>query len=64
VARGEPHVGVGGLLEAGQSGKKGYFWKEGMHEGSNNWKEEQHAHMHGIPNDVRVRFFAMYCNRW
>ena len=34
VAQDEPHVSVGGLLEASQSEKKGYFGKEGMHEGS------------------------------
>jgi hypothetical protein len=42
VAQDEPHVSVGGLLEAGQRGKKGDFGKEGMHEESDNWKEEQH----------------------
>jgi hypothetical protein len=52
------------LLEAGQSEKKGYFGKVGMHEGSESWKEEQHAHMYGIPNDVRVRVFAIHCNGW
>jgi hypothetical protein len=43
VALDEPHVSVGGMLEVGQIGKKGYFWKEGMHEESDNWKEEKHA---------------------
>jgi hypothetical protein len=62
VARDEPHVSVGGLLEAGQGEKKGDFGKEGMHEESDNWKEKQHARMHGIPNDDRVRVLVMYCN--
>jgi hypothetical protein len=62
VARDELHVSAGGLLEVDQSGKKGYFGKEGMHEESNNWKEEKHARMHGRPNNVRVRFFVIHCN--
>jgi hypothetical protein len=62
VARDEPHVSVGGLLEAGRIRKKGYFGKKGMHEESDNWKEEQHARMHGRPNDVRVRVFVIHCN--
>jgi hypothetical protein len=28
---------------------------------SNNWKEEQHTHMGGRPNDNRVRVLEMYC---
>jgi hypothetical protein len=62
VAQDEPHVSVGGLLEAYQRGKQGNFGKEGMHKERDNWKEEQHARMHGIPNDIRVRVFVMYCN--
>jgi hypothetical protein len=50
------------MLEADQSGKQGDFGKEGMHEESDSWKEEQHARMHGRPNDGRVRVFVMYCN--
>jgi hypothetical protein len=38
------YLGCVGLLEAGQRGKKGDFGKEGMHEGSDNWKEEKHTH--------------------
>jgi hypothetical protein len=52
------------LLETGHNGKKHYFGKEGMHEGSDKWKEEKHAHIRGIPNDVRVRVFAIHCNGW
>jgi hypothetical protein len=52
VAREEPHVSVGGLLEAGQRRKKGDFGKEFMHKENDSWKEEKHARMHGIPNDV------------
>jgi hypothetical protein len=63
VAQDEPHFSVGGLLEAVQSGKKGDFGKEFMHEESDSWKEKNHVRMHGIPNDVRVRVFAMYGNR-
>jgi hypothetical protein len=56
---------VGGeLLEAGQSGKQGNFGKEGMHEESDSWKEEQHTHMHGRPNNVMFRVLVMYCNGW
>jgi hypothetical protein len=50
------------MLEADQSGKKGDFGKEGMHEESNIWKETKHTHMHGRPNDGRVRVLVMYCN--
>jgi hypothetical protein len=63
VTQDESHVSVGGLLEAYQRGKQGDFWKENMHEESDNWKKEQHAHMHGRPNDDRVRVFVMYCNK-
>ena len=52
------------LLEAGQSGKKGYFGKECMHEEINNWKEEQQMRMHGRHNNARVRVFAIHCNGW
>jgi hypothetical protein len=38
-----------------KAGKKGNFGKEGMHEESDSWKEEKHTHMHGRPNDIRVR---------
>jgi hypothetical protein len=62
VAQDEPHVSVGGLLEADHNGKKSYFGKEGMHEERDSWKEEQHACMHGRPNNVRVRFFVIHCN--
>jgi hypothetical protein len=55
-------VDVSGMLEADQSGKKGDFGKESMHEESDNWKEEQHAHMQGRPNDGRVRVLVIYCN--
>jgi hypothetical protein len=69
---------VGGRPEAkGQSGKARHFWgknacmrkattgrkhntricKEG-----NNWKEEQHTHMGGRPNNSRVRVLVRYCN--
>jgi hypothetical protein len=50
------------MLEAGQIGKKGYFGKKNMHEESDSWKEEQHAHMHGRPNDIRVMVFVIHCN--
>jgi hypothetical protein len=49
-------------LEAGKSGKKGYFGKEGMHKESDSWKKEKHTPMHGRPNDVRVRVFVIHCN--
>jgi hypothetical protein len=62
VAWDEPHVSVWGLLEVGQGGKKGDFGKEGMHEESNNSKEKQHVHMHGRPNNGRVRVLLMYFN--
>jgi hypothetical protein len=52
------------LLEVGQSGKKGNFWKEDMHEESENCREKPHMCMHGRPNGVRVRVFTMYCNGW
>jgi hypothetical protein len=52
------------MLDAGQSEKKGYFGKEGMHEGRNSWKEEQDTCMHGIPKDTRVRAFEIHCNDW
>jgi hypothetical protein len=58
----EPHVNVGGLLEEGQNENKGYFGKKGMHEESDSWKEDKHAHMHGITNDLRVRVFVIHCN--
>jgi hypothetical protein len=31
-------------------------------EESDSWKEEHHTHMHGRPNDIRVRVLVMYCN--
>jgi hypothetical protein len=62
VTRDESHVSVGGLLEAYQRRKQGDFGKYNMHEESDNWKEEQNACMHGIPNEGRVRVFVMYCN--
>jgi hypothetical protein len=62
VVQYEPHVSVGGLLEEDQSGKKGGFGKESMHEERNNWKEEQHMCMQGSPNDSRVRVLVIYCN--
>jgi hypothetical protein len=64
VARDEPHVSVGGLLDAGLIRKKGYFWKRSMQEEKDNWKEKQHACMHGRPNDARVRVFVIHCNGW
>jgi hypothetical protein len=59
VARDELHVSVGGLLEVDQGINQGDFGKEGMHKEINSWKEEQHTHMHKIPNNVRVKDFAM-----
>jgi hypothetical protein len=47
------------MLEAYESGKKGYFGKKGMHEESDRWKEEKHVRMHVRPNDVRVRIFVI-----
>jgi hypothetical protein len=44
VAQDEPHVSVGGLLEAGQSGKKDILGKESVHKESDSWKEAQHVH--------------------
>jgi uncharacterized UBP type Zn finger protein len=38
--------------------------KEGMHEERCSWKEENHACMHGRPNNVRVRVFSIHCNGW
>jgi hypothetical protein len=64
VARDELHVIVGGLLEVGQRKKKVYSGKEGMHEESENWKEEKHVHMHKRPNKVRVRVFSIHGNGW
>jgi hypothetical protein len=61
VARDEPHVSVGGLLEAGRIRKERLFWEE-RHEERDNWKEEQHTHMHGRPNEVRVGDFVIHCN--
>jgi len=54
----------GSLIEEDQRKKKSYFGKEGMHEESDRWKEEQKACMHGRPNDIRVRVFAIHCNGW
>jgi hypothetical protein len=45
-----------------KEGKQGDFGKESMHEESDNWKEEQHAHMQGRPNDITIRVLVMYCN--
>jgi hypothetical protein len=50
------------VLKADQSRKKGYLGKEGMHDESDNWKEEKHTRMHGIPNNVRVRVLAIHYN--
>jgi hypothetical protein len=50
------------LVEADQSRNQGDFEKEGMHKESDNWKKEQHTHMHGRPNNVRVRVLVIYCN--
>lgn len=50
------------MLEPGQREKKDVFEKESMHEESDSWKEEQHAHMQGRPNDGRVRVLVMYSN--
>jgi hypothetical protein len=52
-------VGVG---SRSNQKKKGYFGKKGMQEESDIWKEKQHAHMHGRPNDARVRVFVIHCN--
>lgn len=62
VARDEPHVIVGGMLEAGRIRKKGYFGKKGMKEESDSWKEKEHMCMNGRPNDTRVRVFVTHCN--
>jgi hypothetical protein len=62
VAWDEPHVSVGGLLEAYQRGNKGDFGKESMNEESDSLKEEQHGQMQGRPNDGRVRVLIIYCN--
>jgi hypothetical protein len=37
--------------------------KEGQHKESDNWKEEQHARMGGIPNDGRFKVLLRYC-KW
>jgi hypothetical protein len=50
------------MLEVGQSRKKGNFGKEGKHKENDSWKEKHHTHMHGRPNDVRVRVLVIYCN--
>ena len=63
MAQDEPHVSVGVLLEAGRIRKKGYFGKKGMDEERDSWKEELHACIHGIPNDVRVRVLVIHC-KW
>jgi hypothetical protein len=62
VAQDEPHFNVGGLLEAVQIRKKGYFGKKGMQEENDTWKEKKHACMHVRPNDARVRFFVIHYN--
>jgi hypothetical protein len=49
-------------LEIGQIRTKDHFVKKCMHKESDSWKEEKHAHMHGRPNDVRVRVFVIHCN--
>jgi hypothetical protein len=61
----EPQV----LLDADPVRGKGYFWekkherKKGQLEGkATHVRESCETCMQGIPNDVRVRVFAMYCN--
>jgi hypothetical protein len=44
-------------------GKKKHEGKKGQLEGkATHVREEHETCMQGRPNDVRVRFFAMYCN--
>jgi hypothetical protein len=69
VAWNEPHVSVGGLLDADLVRRKGYFWEEknerrkGKLEGKEAClREVGKVRMKGRPNDTRVRVFAMYCN--
>jgi hypothetical protein len=69
VARDEPHVSVGGLLDANLVKREGYFWEEkherkkGKLEGKETRvREACEARIQGRPNDTRVRVFAMYCN--
>ena len=61
VARDEPHVSVGGMLDADPFRGKGYFWgekhkgKKGQLEGkTTRAREACEAHMQGRPNYVRV----------
>jgi hypothetical protein len=69
VAEDEPHVSVGGLLDADLVRRKGYFWedkhkgKKGQLEGKETHAREAcEARMQGRPNNDRVRLFEMYCN--
>jgi hypothetical protein len=69
VSRDEPHVSVGGMLDAEPVKGKGYFWEEknkrkkGQLEGkSARARKACKARMQGRPNDTRVRVFVMYCN--
>jgi hypothetical protein len=43
VAQDEPHVSVGGLLDAHLVRRKGYFWKTSMKGRKDSWKEKQHV---------------------
>jgi hypothetical protein len=50
VAWDEPHVSVGGLLEAGKRSKRKsmyFLGKKACTKRSNSWKETQHMHMQG-----------------
>jgi hypothetical protein len=74
VARDEPHVSVGGMLAAGQSGKKDDRGERKRAEteattgrrhaqGKRQLEKEQHACMGGIHNVGRVRVLEIYC-KW
>jgi hypothetical protein len=70
VTRDESHVGVGGLLAQGQSGRKDDHGKErthahmqeSMHKESDNWRKNITC-MGGIPNFDRVRVLVIHC-KW
>jgi hypothetical protein len=55
---------MSGCWKQAKAERKVILGKEGMHKESDSWKEEKYACMHGGPNNVRVRVFAIHCNGW
>jgi hypothetical protein len=57
------HVSMLGTYSKQAKAERKYiFWKEGMHEENDSWKKDEHACMHGRPNEAMVMVFVIYCN--